>query len=255
MRDATICSDLPALSAIVVVPDTYDTVRVTMGHLRAQTAAAQMEVEIVAPARGHVRPDESELSCFHGWQVVEVERVGSIARGFVAGIRRARAPVVALTEDHSFPDANWAELLIAAHRREWAAVGPSMRNGNPETVLSWADFYQAYGAWARPMPSGTARHLPGHNSSYKRDVLLACGDRLEVLMEAESVLHRELRARGYRLMLEAGTCTTHLNFTSWATWIPARYHTGRQFAATWAHDWSRAHRLLFTVASPAIPSG
>lgn len=253
MSDAPTRSDAPALSAIVVVPDTCETVRTTMAHLRAQTAAADMEVVIVAPAHEHVRIDESELSCFNGWQMVEVERVGSIARGFVAGIRRARAPVVALTEDHSFPDAVWAERLIAAHRNTWVAVGPAMRNGNPDTVLSWADFYQAYGGWAHPAPSGAVRHLPGHNSSYKRDTLLAYGDRLEVLMEAESVLHRDLRARGHGLFLEAGTCTTHLNFASWSTWVPARYHTGRQFAATWAHAWSRPRRLLFTVASPAIP--
>ena len=243
----------PALSAIVVVPDTYETVRRTMRHLQKQSAADLMELVIVAPSSRQLGIDVSDLTCFHSWQVVEIDRVKSIGSAFVAGIRHAHAPVVALTEDPSFPDANWAEALIAAHRQPWAAVGPSMRNGNPDTMLSWADFYQAYGEWTSPVSRGPVRHLPGHNSSYKRDVLLAYGNRLEVLMEAESVLHRYLTAQGHVLLLESGTCTAHLNFASWSSWIPARYYSGRQFASTWAQSWSWPRRLLFTAASQLIP--
>jgi len=243
----------PALAAIVVIPDTYDTVRRTMNHLREQTVAKQIEIIFVAPSHRQLRLDESELKCFHSWHVVEAGMMTSIAWGFVTGIRHAHAPIVALTEDHSFPDANWAELLITAHQQSWAAIGPSMRNGNPNTLLSWADFYQAYGEWTHPISSGSVRHLPGHNSSYKRDILLAYGDQAENLMQAESVLHRHLRAQGHELLLESRTCTTHINFDSWSSWIPAQYYGGRVFAATWALPWSWPRRLLFTAAAPLIP--
>jgi len=243
----------PALAAIVVVPDSYNTVQHTISHLQVQTVVKQIEIIFVAPSHKQLGLDESKLTCFHSWQVIEVGTIKSIAHGFAAGIRHAHAPIVALTEDHSFPDANWAEVLITAHQQPWAAVGPKMRNGNPNTPISWADFYISYGEWAHPASSGTVRHLPGHNSSYKGDILLTYGDRLESLMQAESVLHRHLRARGYQLLLESSTYTSHLNFTSWSSWIKAQYHTGRQFAATWAQPWSWTHRLLFTVASPLIP--
>ncbi len=243
----------PALSAIVVIPDRYETVEYTMSRLQAQSAAEQIEVVFVMPAYQQLALDESRFKCFHSWQVVEVGTVTFKARAFAAGIRHARAPVVALTEDHSFPDARWAEVFITAHRQPWAAVGPAMCNGNPDTMLSWADFYQAYGKWTPPVLSGPVHQLPGHNSSYKRDILLALGEKLEILMQAESVLHRQLIGQGYELMLESGTCTTHLNFASWSSWIPAKYHTGREFAATWSHSWSWPRRLLFTVASPLIP--
>ena len=243
----------PALSAIVVIPDSYDTVRCTMGHLQVQTAVEQIEIVFVGPTHKQLGLDESELECFHSWQVVEVGVVTSKARGFVAGIRQAHAPIVALTEDHSFPDANWAELMIAAHQQPWAAVGPSMKNGNPNTMLSWADFYQAYGEWTHPILSGPVRLLPGHNSSYKRDILLSYGNQLESLMEAENVLHRNIRAQGYELLLESKTCTSHLNFVTWSSWLPKRYYTGRQVASTWSKTWSWPRCLLFTIASPLIP--
>jgi hypothetical protein len=243
----------PALSAIVVIPDTYDAVRRTMSYLQEQTAAKQMEVIFVVPSLEQCSLDETELACFHSWQVVEIGPISSIARGFTAGIRRARAAVVALTEDHSFPEANWAQTLIAAHQQPWAAVGPSIKNGNPDTMLSWADFYVSYSEWAQPISSGTMRHLPGHNSSYKRDILLAYGEQLDNLMQAESVLHRYFKAQGYQLWLESNTYTSHSNFTAWTPWINAQYYAGRQFAATWAQPWSWFRRLLFTIGSPGIP--
>lgn len=247
------CATEPTLAAIVVVPDTYDTVRHTMCHLKAQTVAEQIEIVLVVPSHQQLQLDDSELACFHSWQVIEVGAVTSKARGFVTGIRHAHAPVVALTEDHSFPDANWAEVMIAAHQKPWAAVSPSMRNGNPNTMLSWADFYQAYGEWAQPILSGSVRHLPGHNSSYKREILLSYGNQLESLMEAENVLHRYMKAEGYELLLESKTCTSHLNFGTWSSWLPKRYYTGRQVASTWSKTWSWPRRLLFTIASSLIP--
>jgi hypothetical protein len=243
----------PALSAIVVVPDIYDTVHQTMGHLKMQTAVNRMEIVLVTTLHHKLDFVESELACFHSWQIVEVEKMVSIAAGYFAGIQQANAPIVALTEDHSFPDVNWAELLIIAHQQSWAAVGPSMCNANPDSLLSWADFYQAYGDWTQPMVSKTMRHLPGHNSSYKRHILLSYKEQLGYLLEAESVLHRHLRADGYELFLESGTCTTHLNFDSWSSLIPVRYYSGRQFASTWARPWTWIRRFLFTVAFPVIP--
>ena len=246
-------SVVPALSAIVVVPDRYQTVQLTMSHLKKQTVAKQIEVILVVPSRQQSQVGESDLSCFHSWYVIEIGKITSIAHGSVAGIRCAHAPVIALTEDHAFPDKKWAELFIVAHKQKWAAVGPCMRNGNPDNMVSWGDFYQAYGEWAYPVAPGLVRHLPGHNSSYKRDILLAYDDRLEDLMQAESVLHRHLRADGHELMLESGTCTTHLNFTTWSRWMPEQYYAGRMFAATWALTWSFPRRLFFTIASPLIP--
>jgi hypothetical protein len=242
-----------AISVILFVPSGYEAIRRTMSHLCAQTVAEQIEMVFVTSSHQQLDLEESVLSHFHSWQVVELERNSYVSAGYAAGIRQACAPIVALAEDHAFPDADWAELLIAAHQQTWAAVGPSMRNGNPESLLSWADFYHAYSGWTHPVSSGPIHHLPGHNSSYKRDILLTFGSRLDILMEAESVLHRHLRAQGYRLFLEAGTCTTHLNFTSWSSWFPLRYYIGRQFAAAWAQDWKWPRRLLFTIISPLIP--
>jgi hypothetical protein len=243
----------PSLSAIVVIPDRFETVSTTMGYLRKQTVADQIEIVFVGPSSSKPDVDKADLTPFHSWKFVSLEKIPSIGSGFTAGILQASAPIVALTEDHSYPDARWAELFITAHQLPWAVVGPGMQNGNPVNLVSWADYYQAYGQWNEPQKSGKINSVPGHNSSYKRELLLSFGDELKVLMQAESILHRRLKEKGYEFAIEAGTRTSHLNFFLWSTWIPARYYAGRQFAGTWAYSWSWIRRLTYAVASPGIP--
>ena len=236
-----------------MVPDTYDSVRRVVNCLKAQTVVGQIEVVLVGSSRREMAIDESDLSCFHSWHVVEVGKIKSLGAAYVEGIVRAEAPIVALTHDHSFPDNDLVELLIAAHSEPWAAVGPGIRNGNPDSIISWADFYVCYGEWAHPVLSGPVHCLPAHHSSYKRELLLASGSQLYPLMEDEYFLFRHLEAKGHRILLESRTSSTHINLTSWSTWIPSRYYKGRQFAATWAHMWPWPRRLLYALASPLIP--
>ena len=119
-----------------------------------------------------------------------------------AGVRAARAPIVAFAEDHCFPEPAWARALLEAYAAgDIAAVGAVFRNANPGTLVSWCDFAIAYGPWIDPTPGGDQPFIAGHNSSYRRDVLLELGGRLDDLLESETVLHLELRARGKRVVV------------------------------------------------------
>jgi len=239
----------PKLSVVIATPEDYRSIRKTVGYLRQQTAREELELVIVAP--GKITTED--LPGFCRVQVVEVGTVTTVGRANAAGIRAASAPVVALAEDHSFPDPDWAAALIAAHRQPHAVVGPVARNANPDTAVSRADFLMGYGPWAEPQPAGEREFLPGHNSSYKRDLLLAYGERLEAMMEAETVLHWDLRARGHTLWLEPSARTAHVNFHRWGTWLAAQFHSGRVFAAVRAERWPAWRRLVFVCGSPLIP--
>lgn len=243
----------PEMSVVIVTPDRYETIRKTVQHLRAQTVNDRLELVIVAPSAGQLGLDDRELKDFFQFRVVEVGAISSIARAYAAGIRQASAPVVVLSEDHSFPETRWAEALIARHREPWAAVGPAVRNANPDGLISWADFLLGYGAWLDPAPAGEIDHLPGHNTSYKRAVLLDYDPELEALLEAECVLHWELLRRGYRFYLEEAAKTAHLNFGRVAPWIPYLVQAGRVFAAARARRWPLRRRMLYAGGAPLIP--
>jgi len=241
------------MSVVIVTPDCFETIRKTIRHLRAQTAKDRLEVVIVAPSCAQLGLDDGELEGFHQFRIVEVGDVRSISSAHAAGIRQASAPVVALSEDHSFPEPGWAQALIERHRQPWAAVGPAVRNANPDGLISWADFLLGYGAWQDPIPPGEIDHLPGHNSSYKRSVLQDHDTELESMLEAEYLLHEALRAEGHRLYLESAAKTAHTNFGRLWQWIPYLVHAGRVFAAARARRWPMRRRLLYAGGAPLIP--
>ncbi|MBW4495136.1 MAG: glycosyltransferase [Oscillatoria princeps RMCB-10] len=247
-------SHTPQMSVIIATPDTFKTIQKTLSYLRAQTVKEQLEIVIVAPSKDQLGLDESELQDFFKFQVVEVGPIPSVAFANAAGVRHASAPVVAFAETHAFPNPEWAEALIEAHKQPRAAVGPAMVNGNPDSAISWASFLIAYSRWMEPVEAGTIEDLPGHNSCYKREILLEkYGDKLDTLLETESILHWDLRSSGYELYLEPRAKTQHLNPTLPASFLGELFYYGRLFAAARAQHWSFFRRLVYTVSSPLIP--
>lgn len=241
----------PALSVILPASSGFANVARTVRALCAQTVCDRLELVIVTPD-GDIALDTAMADAFANVQVIAggIPLIG--AR--VAGVKAARAPIVALAEDHSFPEPDWAAALIAAHDEgTWAAVGPVVCNANPRGPMSWANFLLEYGDWIEPVARGPMGHLPGHNSSYRRDVLLSYGARLDELMLAESVLQWDLARNGHRLLIEPKARTRHLNFSRVSSSIALRFLEGRSFAATRASAWSLRKRISFVIGSPLIP--
>ena len=243
----------PALSVVLITPDSFETIRRTVKCLTRQTVRERIELVIVEPEAARIDVDEELVAPLAGVRVVPMASLTPTGPGRAAGIRAASAPVVAFGEEHCFPSATWAEALLAAHREKVAAVGPAMHNANPDSIVSWADFLIGYGPWAAPIVRQDTEFLPGHNSSYKRAVLIEYGTALETLMEAETVLMWDLRGKGHRLLLEPAAHTAHTNFGFWSSWLPVMFLNGRAFADTRSAEWSLVRRLAFVAASPAIP--
>jgi hypothetical protein len=241
------------MSVVLVTPDNFETIRRTVGHLNAQTVRDRLELVLVTPAPDQLNIDESAVSSFACVKIVPLETLGTIARNDVAGVRAASAPIIVLAEDHCFPDPRWAESLIAAHEGPYAAVGPVVRNANPATMISWADLIIAYGDWMEPLQPGTTHHIPGHNSSYKREILFSFGDRLEELMEHETVLHWELLAQGHQLYIEPKAITYHMNYAIPSAFVRPHILSGRSFGASRSMHWSLVKRLAFAGGAWLIP--
>ena len=244
-------SAFPDLSVVVLVPDRFATVAGVVSHVAMQDVCARIEVVFVGPIDFTVPGDA--VSGFEGWQIVRVERWQSTAEARAAGIRHARAPIVAFVEDHCFPAPGWARALIDAHEQDWAGVGPVILNANPSSTLSWANLLIEYGPWVHSRDAGVVPHIPGHNSSYKRERLLSYGDHLATVLEAESVLHWDLRRQGYLVALEPLARSRHQNFTRVLPSLRLRFHSGRLFAANRSRQWPAPRRFLYAVGSPVLP--
>jgi hypothetical protein len=243
----------PAVSVVLPTWDTFEALRTTIAHLGRQTIAGRIELLICAPDADRFPVDADAVAPLHSVRVLEAGDLAATGPARARAIREARADVIAFTEDHCFPDPTWAEALLRAHREPHAAVAPALRNANPETLVSWADLMVAYGRWVAPGRRGVLSLLPGHNISYKRRLLLQYGADLDRLMEAETLLLWDLRARGHTLLFEPAATTAHTNFSRLDAWLDAQWHLGRVFAATRAGGWPVLRRVAYAAASPAIP--
>ena len=244
----------PALTVALLTPNDFSAIQRTVSLIAAQDVAPAIELLILAPDPHSLQLQQNVVRDFHSVRVVKTGfSIGSGAAR-ASAIREASAPVVAFGEDHCFPDAGWAAALLNAHKGPWTAVGPVMRNANPASLASWAGFLMGYGPWLAPGLSRERDHLPGHNTSYKREALLQLNGDLAALMEAETLLQWRLRAEGHRLYQESRACVAHTNFERWRTLLYVSFHAGRVFAATRSLDWSLARRWAFALATPLVPA-
>lgn len=247
----------PALSVVIVAADgSFEAIRKTVRHLGEQAIRDRIEVVIVLPTADAFAPEDGALEGFYDCQMVEVGALPSIDRARAPGIRQARAPVVALVEDHAYPAPGWAEALLAAYEDgPWAAVGTVVANANPQTARSQATFLLSYGAWAEPVEGGEVEDLPGHNVSYRREALLALGPALEEKLEREGGLHEALRAQGHRFYLVPDARIYHVNPSLVSSMTELFFGMGRLYGAKRAREnhWSPLQRAVYVGGAPLIP--
>ena len=238
---------------VVCTPDTFATVRAVVGHLRAQSIGDRLELVLVCPDRAALAAPFEWLDGFASVQIVEADAIRSLPTARAAGVRTAAADIVAFVEDHAFPAEGWAEALVDAHAGRHGGVGAVMVNLNPRSAVSWTDLFLSYGPFVEGARSGVVDCIPHDNSSYKRSILLEGESALEILLEDEAALQREVQERGHELYLESRARLLHLNFSRVSSWLRLRYLGGRAYAGERAHreGWGLAHRLIW--AGLAVP--
>ncbi|MGH7504972.1 MAG: hypothetical protein ACRELX_04960, partial [Longimicrobiales bacterium] len=155
----------------------------------------------------------------------------------------------------AYPDPDWCEVMIERHRGPWAAVGSAVVNANPASYLSWTNMLIAYGRWPETRVAGETRDIARHNSTFKRDVLLSYGDRLEALVSRSGGLFRAMHADGHRFYFEPRVRVRHVNPSTLASTVELRIKAGRLYASTRARagGWSRSRRALYVAGAPLMP--
>ena len=194
--------DGPALSVVVVTRDRFHTLRPIVDAFRRQTIAAKLELVVVAPDLEVGAIPADEAASFFSSQVVAVGPIANRGLAAASGVRAARAPLVALSENHCFPEPEWAERTLEAHDASCTAVGPAVENANPETSVSLTLHAAGYGMFQPGDEPGTREELPLHNTSYQRDVLLGFGEDLDYLLADERRLQQALVEADHTLVFD-----------------------------------------------------
>lgn len=240
------------LSVLCVTPDRLETLFPLFRALAAQTIANQIEIVVLAPAAVMHDPLPFAETIF--FRVTRHLAAAHLTNPQLraAAVRLATSQYIVFTEDHCFPEQQWAAALVAALDTGALGAGPVMISANTDSSVSQANFLLEYGEWSHAGAAGTVRHLPGHNSAYHRDRLVALGDRLEAVLELESPWLWEESASGAKLLCVAGARSHHFNFSTLRSSLPLRFHGGRVFGANRARSWSMVKRVMWACALPLI---
>jgi hypothetical protein len=246
----------PALTVLVATSGRGRTVRRTLRHLSAQTIAERVEVILIGPeASSFDDLAPAETAGFAHCRRLDIGPFDEVERAFVPGIRAATAPLVALLENHVYPERGWAAAIVRAFEGPWSAVGSIITNANTDTATSWVEHLMTYGRHDETARGGEVARIPRNNSAFRRDVLLAFGDGLPDVLARDGGLLDTLRRDGHRFFRETGARMRHLNPSLTRSMLRLRFHSGRASADTRARaeGWSRGRRMLYAVASPAFP--
>ncbi len=164
----------------------------------------------------------------------------------------ARGEIIAFIEDHCFAKPDWAENLVQAFDSDFAAVGYTIVNANPETYASRAGLISDYILWMDPVPDGKAELLPGNNVAYRGDLLRAVQERLATDLSVDFNIHEWLKGQGYELAMSATTLAEHQNYDQLGGLLHANFHYCRMLAANRkvSQSWSMGRQLAYIVGAP-----
>jgi hypothetical protein len=241
----------------VVIPTRvgWPGMRISVDALLPQLAGTDAQL-IIADASGRPVPDIATDP-----RITWIELPGVPGYDLrTAGYAAARAPVLAITEDHCAPSSDWLAELVAAHGREpmAACIYGLVLNGSRESVVDWALYSVGYLAWAPPAPA--ERGTPGHaNLSFKAWTFEALPPRDDQRLEFRYVA--ALRDAGYRVVASSRPTVTHYQHAGIRATTALLFHNGRAIAGlrrdrmagldlvrTVAPLWIAGYRTLRTLA-------
>jgi hypothetical protein len=243
----------PDLTIILVVGERRDRAVGALASVLAQDAADRLEVLVFDLAPGD--PPPLAGSDHPAVRQIKLPPDTLFSAAKTMGVRQAAAPLVVFFEEHCRARPGWAAALIEAHRGPWAGVGAEVHTGNPTVALSRILSIINYYPWLAPAPRAEHAMLPGHNSSFKRDILLSYGDELAELLRAEIVLHSRLHADGHRMLLEPAAKFEHINESTLASASLGRFLWHRCYGPmrSRAFGWPLGRRIVYVLATPLIP--
>jgi hypothetical protein len=168
------------------------------------------------------------------------------------GLRLAQGGVLAMVEDTALPDADWCGQVLDAHRRPYGIIGGAVEH-NGRGALNWAVYFMDFGRYQLPLCEGPAACLTDVNVSYKRAVLEAVSDRWAECYN-EATVHQALARQGVVLWMRPQIIVRQdRGPLSLSGLLRERFYWGRLFGCVRLEEAPSWQRLLYVLASPAIP--
>lgn len=126
-------------------------------------------------------------------------------------------------------------------------------NGSPDTYFYRSVFMAEYGMLAFPLPEGAPPSATANNISYRREVLLSLGDKLDDLMELDFFCHQFL-GKTFKAVSAPRAILAHQTNTYLKDLVVGHFGYARLFAnRRLSHEnWNLPKRILGILSVPLV---
>jgi glycosyltransferase involved in cell wall biosynthesis len=241
----------PDLSVIVASINGWEYLKECLSALRKQEGGINSEI-IVADCVGCEVVDAVK-SGFPEVRLIAFPDKQSVPRLRAAALAEAGGRIIAITEDHCIPPADWFQSLLRAHAENDApAIGGAVDNGATGRIVDWAVFFCEYSNFISPVANGIVHDLPGPNVSYKREEL----EKLHEMIKDEyweTFVHGKMEADGKTLWSNPSVQMIHKKHFKFSDFLAERFHYSRAFAGTRNESMTLPKRFIYLACSPLLP--
>lgn len=168
------------------------------------------------------------------------------------GALKACGTLLAVTEDHCLPDADWVQSIVDAHKGAHVAIGGIVKKQGPDKSLNWAVYFLDYLRYMPPVEAHETHELTDLNVSYKMQALREIADVWQHEFHEPSV-HGALENRGGKLLITPAIAVHQRRQLTLRHALWDRYAFGRLFGSTRATSVSFGKRLVYALLAPALP--
>ena len=217
-----------------------------------EAEATSVSLEILIPERCGTAVREAVHARFPWATVLPVTPDTTIPQMRAAGMMAARAPSVAVIEDHVLVSRGWAAAMLAARTDTAQVVGGHLVNTATDTVVDWAAWLCEYHHLANPMPAGSVPGLHGNHTVYDA-TLLHRFRHVVATGQWEDALHKAFQVEGISLWSRPDIVAGHCKHYTVKEYTTQRYFYSRAYAAMRARTMSPASKVAYGAVAAALP--
>lgn len=239
----------PKLSVVITPTHEWEVQDLTVSSLENQKVTDTLEFLLVCSSFKSLKFPSNWTKL--PFRVIEVKHKIHVHELRAVAVREAQGDYVVLVEDHVHLSPDWCSQLLARTEEGWAAVGGAVQPGGRQTALSEAMFLLTYGQWFLREGEQQDAPLSGHNTAYRRDLLLELDD-LERFMACPALMQSLFRRSGKVPLFTSKVKIRHWDPTGFRTMLYHLWILGKCLGTLRTAGWSRPLRLAFSLALPAV---
>ena len=239
-------STSPLFSVIVPSYNARGTIRRCLQSIQDQDTNASYEAIVVDSSDDGT--DEIIRQEFGQVLLLRLEQRTSVGDARNCGLSNAAGAFVAFTDADCIVPRDWLSQLHRQHQEAaYAAVGGSVANGTPRSLVGSADHLLEFSEFLPQARPRLVTNIPTCNICYRASALVDArfngGPQGRKLGSEDLILNWELTRRGAKLLFDPAIRVVHLNRTRLGAYLGHQHLLGR--SSCWARKCTNLPGQIF----------